>query len=97
MKDLIFSPQTQDLEIQDGDILIQESTDQEVEAILLSTPGDFVEAPLIGLSIYKLLNGPLDLLKLRSRIKAALVGDNMEAVSIEISSETININARRLK
>jgi hypothetical protein len=56
-----------------------------------------VEAPLIGLSIYKLLNGPLDLLKLRSRIKAALVGDNMEAVSIEISSETININARRLK
>lgn len=81
MTDLILDG-NQDLEIHNGDFVIGESTEQNVELIFISTPGEWKEHIETGISIERAANGNLD------RFLVRTIRVQMEADSYKISKLT---------
>ena len=92
---------TDDIQIENGDFLIDISDNQNVYAILLAHRGQFYESPLIGLGIDDFQNSPQTNRFLRKRIKEELAKDNYVARNIEIiggvDEFTVNILPEKLR
>lgn len=86
-----------DIQIKDGDFVVDESDAQHIQHIIMSSPGDWKQFPFIGLDTIAHINAPeTDIDKLRKYIKLQLQSDgyNVEEISIN-SFEDINIKAER--
>jgi hypothetical protein len=80
MTDVLFDS-SNDLAILNGDWSIGESTDQEVEDIILSFPGYFKEFPLVGVGAPAYLKGPGNGQALQRNISVQLAADNKQVSS----------------
>lgn len=68
-KDIVMNP---DLEIADGDFVLQESENQDIQFILDAHQGEFRQWPLVGFGIEDWLLAPFDLAKFRKGVSLQL-------------------------
>jgi hypothetical protein len=69
-KGLIILDENNELLIRNGDLVIDDASQQHIALLLLSNQGDFKQHPLTGIGIMKYLNSPLN-----ATIKAKLYRD----------------------
>ena len=99
-QDFLLNAFNGDILIQNGDLVVGASDDQNIYDIIFSDLGQFQQYPNIGCGITNYINGS-NLYKLQLLIKAQLKSDNFNVNSINISydAETnvfdINPNATR--
>lgn len=82
MQDIIL---TDDLNIQNGDVLVDISDIQHAEHILTANPGQYYQYLNIGYGVNKRLNGSFDTQIETSKIKQALALDNINVSTINIT------------
>lgn len=90
-----------DLIIEDGDFVIDQSDDQNIEAILLVEKGQFYEFPLLGYGINRKLNGTFDRLIERKLVREELKRDNYNIKILNISGSvdtfSLEVDADKIK
>lgn len=95
-KDFIYKDG--DLQIKNGDFLIDESDQQHVEDILVAFQGEYTQNPVLGVGISSYLRAPMDA-KIRQdlerEIKLQVEADGGKDVVVSVNSmDDININAK---
>ncbi|MDN3621352.1 hypothetical protein QWY81_17930 [Polaribacter undariae] len=84
-----------DLRIANGDFVIGDSENQEIEALLVSMKGEFKEFPSVGADFQKLLKSRSGQTAALKEIKLQLRNDGFDVSNIEIDNESIEVNATR--
>ncbi len=92
MKDLLldddFIPQ-----IEDGDFVCGDSTQQHVQCLVKANKGDFKEAPQIGFGIDNYINKSMaNLSKFERDLKVELESDGFEDPEISFEDNSLKIN-----
>lgn len=90
MKDLVLD--NYDLEIRNGDFVIEDSHQQEVDLILRTTPGDWKNSPLTGADLYSYLLNE-NVFALKKNIRRQLSADNKELYDFRVEGGQIYIDA----
>jgi hypothetical protein len=54
---MLLDEETGDLRVEGGGLVVGDATGQVTRHVLLASPGEFKEHPLVGAGIYKLANG----------------------------------------
>jgi len=80
-----------DMKIEDGDFKLEQSDDQNIEAIIVANKGQFYESPLLGYGINSRLNGPFRTLEERKDIREALKRDNYDVKELTISKDPLTV------
>ena len=80
-----------DYMIIDGDFFIENSDQQNIQLILLSTPGSWKQYPLVGASIKGDINGLFDY-NMKNRIKQQLQNDGYSGINFNYNNGTGKIN-----
>lgn len=83
-----------DILLKNGDYVMGESDDQHIEDILDAYPGEYRNAPMLGVYIQRGINGLLDG-SIRRDINIHLQSDQYKVRKLEINGEKISINAER--
>lgn len=83
----------QDLEFLDGDFLIDESTGQSINFLMIANRGDFVEFPLVGADVTRLLSEEANPNEVKADIQNELEKDNLKVQDISIIESVINVIA----
>lgn len=83
----------QDLEFKNGDFLVGESTGQSVNFIMVANKGDFVEFPLVGADITRLLSEEANPNEVKADIQSELEKDTLRVQDISIVNSVITVNA----
>ena len=79
-----------------GDVEFIDSTEQNIEDILISNPGSFKEFPFIGVGIQQYQNSDIANVDLTRLIKLGLEADNFQNIEIEITEDKqIFVNGNR--
>ena len=95
MKDILLDAQA-DLSFKNGDIVIGESTTQEIERVLLAFKGDFKKYPLLGVEFARKLKSRETSSGIRREVNEQLQYDGFDWVEFNIDdSENFTINAER--
>lgn len=94
MKDILFD--NGDVIIQNGDFLVDESSQQEGENILLANPGQILLNPLLGVGIGNYLKSTSSLKMLKS-IRENMKIDNLNVTDLNYSNGILTLNVNRLK
>jgi hypothetical protein len=96
-KDFVFD-ENDDLKIVNGDWAIEQSDDQNIEAIILAEKGQFYETLLLGYGIYRRQYGPFKKNQERKDIRQELKRDNYDVVSLIIDDNfNIDVDANKVK
>lgn len=82
--------ENQDLKIKNGDFIISDSTDQNVELLFLSTPGDWKEHIETGVAIERAIHRNTDRFLDRT-IRVQLEADGYSISKLEIKNTAISI------
>jgi hypothetical protein len=96
-QDFIF---TDDLVIQNGDFLVDESDTMHIEHILKADKGQFRQWPLIGVGALRLKGASVDRVAISQAIRVQLMADNFLVKSVKVSSGDqmrVQIDAKRRK
>lgn len=80
-----------DMKITSGDLAVEQSDEQNIEAIIVANKGQFYESPLLGYGINKRINGPFRTLEERKDIREALKRDNYDVTQLEISRDPLEV------
>ena len=96
MNDILLSD-INDLTFSDGDFAVGESAAQEIENIIIASPGNWFEFPLVGCSVYNYIASPGDGEALRNSIQQQLLTDGKQVSDYSYSFNAegqlvININ-----
>lgn len=83
-----------DILLKDGDYVMDESDMQHIEDILDAYPGEYRNAPLLGVYLQRAVNGLLDG-SIRRDININLQSDNYSVKKVEITDTNLNIDAER--
>lgn len=83
--------QNRDLKIENGDFVIGDSTEQNVELLFISTPGEWKEHIEAGVAIERTSNGNLDRFIDRT-IRVQMEADGYEITKLKISETGITID-----
>lgn len=83
-----------DILLKDGDYVMGESDMQHIEDILDAYPGEYRNAPLLGVYLQRAINGLLDG-SIRRDININLQSDNYLVKKVEITDTNLNIDAER--
>ena len=75
MKDILLDTTHYDLRIENGDFVVDNSLDQEVDIIIRLSQGDLKEDPILGPNLMQLIHGNVSRAELRQRIKQHLARD----------------------
>lgn len=73
----------------DGDLVIGQSDEHHVEAILLAQKGDYKQHPLVGVGLANYINSPLsgvDRLRLEREVRLQLEADNAREIKVKYGS-----------
>jgi hypothetical protein len=96
-KDL-FLDSNNDLTIQNGDWAILQSDDQNIQAIIQASKGQFYQYPLLGYGITARLNSPVQKAKEKRDIRQEMNRDNYNVFTLIIENDfTITIDANKTK
>lgn len=60
MKGMLIDPETGDLQVKSGTLVLGDNTGQVAECVVMAARGELKEHPLIGAEISKLANGNTD-------------------------------------
>ena len=91
-----LTDQSGDLRIGNGDFVVGESADQEVEIIVCAHPGEMRFDPTLGTGISDYLSGPLDLARVRKVVSFQLKRDRFRRIQITLlADQKFNIEASR--
>jgi hypothetical protein len=93
-KDILLD-ENGDLKIANGDFVIGDSNDQEIENLLVSAKGAFKEFPLVGGDIGKMLKSRSGQTAALKEIKYQLKNDGFDDYNIKIDDQDINVSATR--
>jgi|SRR5581483_11566772 len=90
-----------DVEIANGDFVIDDTTETEVESIILSYQGWYKEFPLIGCAAPSYLNSPGDCEALRRQIRIQLQSDGKQLSTFDYSFDVngnlvLNVNGQEV-
>ncbi len=77
----ILLNENRDIQIENGDLVIGDSFQQEVGLIVQSNQGEWKSEPLIGANLIELINSEASESEYKSKIKQALKLDNKELKS----------------
>lgn len=83
-----------DILLKDGDYVMGESDMQHIEDILDAYPGEYRNAPLLGVYLQRAVNGLMDG-SIRRDININLQSDNYQVKKVEITDTNLNIDAER--
>lgn len=96
-KDLVLDSNN-DLTIQNGDWAVLQSDDQNIQAILQASKGQFYQYPLLGYGITTRLNSPVEKPKEKRAIRQEMRRDNYNVITLIIEDDfTITIDADKTK
>lgn len=89
--------QSFDLLISGGDLVIELSDERHINAIVLSSPGNYRFAPLTGVDAYAFLNsvGQADVFK--RKVQEQLVLDGYRVEDVNFDGGKLNIDAKRIR
>ena len=90
MRDLMLNV-NHDLNIINGDFLIGESTNQNVELLFISTPGEWKEHIETGVAIARSDNGSIDRF-LERTIRVQMEADGYKITKLSINEKGISID-----
>lgn len=93
-KDILLD-ENGDLKIVNGDFVVGDSDNQEIENLLIATKGEFKEFPLVGGDISKILKSRSGQTAALKEIKYQLKNDGFDISDIKIEDDSINVNAER--
>lgn len=85
---------TGDIACREGDFVTGESKGQEVDAIMVASPGHFKETPQIGPSIFRHMRGVVDILTIRREVAISLEIDNKKLKTLTIASDNMKIQVQ---
>lgn len=94
-KDILLD-KTGDLRIENGDFVIGESTQQEVELLLTSKKGSWKESPLVGANIQQYLKQREGQTAALKEAKIQMKADGLRVNKLEINNQIINTDVERL-
>lgn len=83
-----------DILLKDGDYVMGESDMQHIEDILDAYPGEYRNAPLLGVYLQRGINGLMNG-SIRRDININLQADNYLVKKVEITDSNLNIDAER--
>src|SRR5436853_7829363 len=83
-----------DLLIENDDYVIGLSDEQHIEDILDGYPGEYRNAPMLGVYLQRAVNGLVDG-SIRRDIAINLEADNYKVGSVTISGDNLDIDAKR--
>lgn len=92
-KDILLDKNNNDLVIQNGDLVIGESTRQHQQLLLLFEKGDLIEFPTHGVGTRGWINDDVSFADLKAQIKREFERDGMKVTRIAVSSHTITTEA----
>ena len=96
-KDFILD-NNNDLSIANGDLVIGQSDDQNIQAILQAEKGQFYQFPLLGYGVTRRLYGPFNINEERRDIRQELARDNYRVTRLEINDgPEIYVDAIKIK
>lgn len=81
--------------IKNGDFVIGESEQQEIELLLMSSPGDWKENPAVGCALPTLIKSRSTETKIKKVINQQLTNDGFKNISIELNYPKIAVDANR--
>jgi hypothetical protein len=76
-----------DLEIKDGDFVLEESTGQHINHILIANQGDYRQTPLLGADIQRLLSDEANPNEVKADIQAELEKDGLQIEEISLQEK----------
>lgn len=85
VSDLLLN-EDNDLDIQGGDFVVGESTQQHQQLILMANPGDFRAAPQVGVGIQQLILDDAPTAAIVSEIQAQMEADGMQVEYINLAA-----------
>ena len=80
-----------DLLIRDGDFMVDASETQHISDLLLASPGAYKQSPLLGISLYRELNGggsAANLNEIRKRLILNAQMDGMTVTKLKLNGLT---------
>jgi hypothetical protein len=84
------------LQIMNGDFVIGESDQQNIQTILHAKAGQFYETPTIGVGIISNLNSGVTATRVKNLITKHLTADNFDVKSVDVDGDfKISIDAIR--
>ena len=97
-QDLILDDDN-NLTIENGDLLIGQTDDQNIEGIMMAEKGQFYQNPLLGYGLNSKLFGNFVKLNERREIRKELLSDFYKIKSLVINTDqiTIYISAEKIK
>ena len=81
-----------DLLIENGDLKVSESDQQEIETILKLNKGDLKRDPVLGCNLMQLINSDISEVEIKQRIKLNLERDGKKINSIGFNNGVISID-----
>jgi hypothetical protein len=82
-----------DLDIVDGDFVVGDETQQQINSILEAQQGHFKQSPLLGVGIRQMLNGGLKG-ELKRNIQLQLESDGIAISSIKLKDGELKIDIK---
>lgn len=86
-----------DIWIENGDLVVGDSDQQDVELILDAHPGEWRQWPLLGMGISQYLNMPADLARIQRDAAAALRYDGFQKTTLRVVAGQLVVNSIRKK
>lgn len=83
--------QNKDLKIENGDFVLGDSTEQNLELLFISTPGEWKASVEVGIAIERALNGNLDRFVERT-IRVQMDADGYKISKLQINQMGLKIN-----
>ena len=74
----------EDIEIKDGDLVVNDSDSQNIEFIITTKPGQFYQFPTLGVGIVDEIKGSISKQDLKIKIKNNLEADNYRVNRIDV-------------
>jgi hypothetical protein len=94
MESDILIDKTGDVACQSGDFVIGESLPQEVDAIIVASPGHYKQTPMLGPSLLRHMRGRRDKLAIKREVSIAMNMDNKKLQSLTISGNQLNVQVK---
>jgi hypothetical protein len=98
-QDIAVSSNSNELLIANGDFVVLPSDTQHAEHIMVSSKGNWINAPLVGVGLWNYLDAPMNSLVLRNlrhKITLQLDYDGLKIMRLDIASlDNIRITATR--
>ncbi|WP_080058984.1 hypothetical protein [Spirosoma aerolatum] len=82
--DILFDPVTGDILIQDGELVVGDSTHQHQRDIVLSDKGHYKHAPRTGVGLFNYTNDVENVTGLSSTIRLELIADGQDVDTVKV-------------